>query len=663
MSADLNKLKQKLVSDSSLKNEEIGFYNSALQKCRKALKYRFFLIVNIFLLITVLFFSLSVRAVQAQQKVQIASSEWVDIAKTFLEMSDNDKQKSISQIESEIKAIIKPVGQFTGTQDLLNDQIDSANDLMQEWLNTLQPLLAYRLSLDGLVSVKSSNDYFTNDLEKVFESIPTLLQKTKDKWNSFAVIRFILGNFGTAKIKLILQSIDDSLVWADKIYTYREQVLQILGHNTRQRFLIFNQNIGEARPTGGFIGSYIPIELFKGRLTIGKSQSIYNVDDAKLTPLLTHPANWYYAIDYKGAGESGIRNINYFPCFPTTAAALKREFATSPKGFSSDAIVFLNPQFLQSLWPNDLFINIEPVGEINKFNFLEQVEKLTSPSLLAKDDKNPKAEITPIAEAFISNFSKVITAQSSSKIIATVGLSLLKRDLQIWFDNGDIQNLWEDTDLAGRQTCNNKSEIPTVSFLLANISSDKRSLVTNNQFNIYSENTLGGRTVHFGYTQIIPDKPDLLREFNSETPLSFVGLQIPKNATRLTVSGDQVLQFPGLRENFISDLVRQGKGDMKLLAEAKTVQDSMSDLDKGFAYFQPDGSQVVGAYIRDEKVSKLEFSFFLPDSAGAINFYPQPGMVNTDLSLGDGATFNEFPDIKYINNPDSIAIGKTILFR
>lgn len=668
MSANLSALKAKINLDKKEVNnqeENLGLY--FLDSAKKALKYRFFLYINIFLILSILLTCLAVRLNQTVDNTKLSSPRWTQIAKTFLDMNLEDKDKSISEIRAEVKTILKPVGKFTGTETLINSQIDEFNQLSLEWLDLVGPLLEYRFSLEGLISAKSNNNNFTDDLEKVLNNSQSLILKTKQKWNSLFFIRAILGTLGSDKIKIVLHSIDNLIGFSDEIYNLRDQILQILGHQTRQRILIFNQNIGEARPTGGFIGSYIPVEVFKGRINIGQSQTIYKIDDSKPKPLLTHPANWYYSVDYAGVGESGIRNINYFPCFPTTAKALKREFATSPQGFSSDVIVFLNPQFLQALWPEDLTIEVAEVGEINKYNFLTQIERLTSPSLLAKDIKNPKAEITPIVEGIISNFSKTINSNGVSSIISKVAVALLARNLQIWFNNNTIQNLWENTGLAGRQTCNTSSDIPAVSFLLANLSGDKRSLVTKNQFNIYSESVWGGANIYVNYKQIIPENPGLLRGFNDIAPLSFVGLQVPKNATKLRVQGEQILDLPALRKGFINKVSAINNAEPKVLDEAKIIQDSMIDLEKGFTYFQPDGSQVIGAYIRDEQVSNVGFSFFLPDSSNVssrvINFYPQPGLVNTDLSLGNGAFFKDFPELKYINNQDSVAIGKTLLLR
>ena len=255
-------------------------------------------------------------------------------------------------------------------------------------------------------------------------------------------------------------------------------------------------------------------------------------------------------------GEGGIRNINFFPCFPTTAAAVQREFAKSSNGFSSDAVIFINPQFLESLWPNDLIIKDEIVGEINKINFLEQIEKLTSPSLNAVDLKNPKAEISNVAETFISNFSKILNDKGGADIAYEIGLNLLKRDLQIWFNNPTIQTYWENTGLAGTNSCKEKNKTPNASFILANLSADKRNLITQNQFSFSSEKKLGGNNITFNYTQVIPDKVNLLRGYNNLAPLTFVGLQIPDEATEIKIESPQALSFSPLRKNYFSDVTK-----------------------------------------------------------------------------------------------------------
>jgi hypothetical protein len=613
------------------------------------------------MVLAVLFFSIGVRINQTTAKASQLSPEWLSITKTFLELNKEGKARAISNLKSEIKDTLLPISKFTLTEGIVNAEIDEISELGQEWLKELEPLLVYRFSLDGLISAKSNSDYFTNDLEKVLNNIQPLLQKTKNKWNSLGVIKWILVNFGSVRVKTLIKVVDDIFTWIDSAYPKREELLQLLGHQTRQRFLIFNQNIGEARPTGGFIGSYIPVEIFKGRITIEQSQTIYNVDGSKPFELLTHPASWYYSNEYDLVGEGGIRNINFFPCFPTTAAAIQRDFAKSTNGFSSDAIIFINPQFLESLWPNDLIIKDETVGEINKINFLEQIEKLTSPSLNATNLKNPKAEISNVAETFISNFSKILNNKGGADIAYEIGLNLLKRDLQIWFNNQTIQTYWQETGLAGTNSCKEKNKSPNVSFLLANLSADKRNLITQNQFSLSSEKYLSGNNITFNYTQVIPEKVNLLRGYNSLAPLTFVALQIPDEATSIKIESPQALSFPALRKNYFSEVTKFYGKEPKYIDEAKTVIKSVIEIENGYIYTQPDGSKVVGTYIRDEQLSSVKVSFLLPSTIDYINFNSQPGLVSTSLSLGKGINFLDFPEVKYVNNPESIAIGKTLL--
>jgi hypothetical protein len=613
------------------------------------------------MVLSVLVFSLGVRINQTTTKASELSPEWLSIAKTFLELNKLGKEKAIETLKSEIKNTLLPISKFTLTEEIVNSEINSVSELGQEWLKELEPLLVYRFSLDGLISAKSNSDYFTNDLEKVLNNIQPLLLKTKDKWNSLGTIKWILANFSSIRVKTLIRVIDDIFTWVDNVYPKREELLQLLGHQTRQRFLIFNQNIGEARPTGGFIGSYIPVEVFKGRITIDQSQTIYHVDGSKPFELLTHPASWYYSNEYDLVGEGGIRNINFFPCFPTTAAAVQREFAKSSNGFSSDAIIFINPQFLESVWPNDLIIQDETVGEINKINFLEQIEKLTSPSLNATDLKNPKAEISNVAETFIANFSKILNEKGGADIAYEIALNLLKRDLQIWFNNQNIQTYWEETGLGGTNTCKEKNKTPNASFILANLSADKRNLITQNQFSFSSEKFFNGNRITFNYAQVIPEKVNLLRGYNWLAPLTFVGLQIPDEATEIKIESSQALSFAPLRKNYFFDVTEFYGKEPKYIDEAKTVINSIIEIENGYIYTQPDGSRVVGAYIRDEEISNVKFSFFLPSSVDYINFNSQPGLVSTSLSLGNGINFLDFPEIKYVNNPDSIAIGKTLL--
>jgi hypothetical protein len=59
---------------------------------------------------------------------------------------------------------------------------------------------------------------------------------------------------------------------------------------------------------------------------------------------------------------------------------------------------------------------------------------------------------------------------------------------------------------------------------------------------------------------------------------------------------------------------------------------------------QPDGSYMIGTFIRDRKdVSRVEFNFTIPHT-DSVTFVSQPGLNAVELSLGNGITVNKSGD-------------------
>jgi Protein of unknown function (DUF4012) len=595
------------------------------------IRKRFRLFLLLILVLTVTIFGLGISARQSILNVEQNKSVLLERLKTILTQNDKEQLSTLNDLEAKLLDSIGPIGAWPVVGWVVRNDVNKIKNLSALWLDLIYPFANYKLGTDGFRTILLQERYFTQDLESFLNKSPEFISRTRSDLSSL----WLYSTFGPSQVREIFGLLNSFLDIIEILQRNQESVLTIFGHLQTQKIVLFNQNTGEARPGGGFLGSYIPIEMAKGEMTIGQSQSIYFFDKGVNTNLMAHPASWYYA-HFEGRYEmQGARNANFFPCFPTTANYLQREFAATQNGYNIDTMIMLTPQFLLGYLPDNFVLDIK--GEKIPKNFiLAKIEQITA--LEVVDIKNPKKELTSIFNLIVNQLPQVLKGQALANLLTYTQESLMARDLQIWFRSQSIESLWSTTGFAGDQTCAWRNA-QAITPLIANISTDKRNLITVNEFQL-SKN---GSKLTMDYTQFIPSEAAtiLARGFN-RTGFSMVGIQVPAGSD-VTMTSDQKLLLPFLRDYYTLYIKAENGQDKKLVypEEVQKVIDSSYDLnldrESGFTYTQPDGSQVFGMYVADQNVTKVRFEVQLPSTQSVI-FFGQPGL-NLPLVRYQGNNF------------------------
>jgi len=581
---------------------------------------------------------------------------------TILSSDPENLESEINSLESEIISNLKPLSAMLPVEGIIKEDVGNLIRILKKWLEAYKPLSNYTFTNKGLVNKLDSGKFFTDDLNDFFLKATSLLLETKKIWADISFYKFILSNFSGDKLKSYIENTDELINFFEKIIIDKDYLLNILGHFSNQKLVIFNQNSGEARPTGGFVGSYIPINISKGRLEIQQSQSIYYVDGSTKDLLYAHPVAWNYGYFENSFEDQGLRNLNYFPCFSTTAKTLEDEFSKSGNGYSIDTLLMINPQFLTNFLPANFNVKVDENLVLNSSNLSSEIERVTSTE--AKNISNPKEELTKILNALINKLPEVLSKTSSKDLVEKLLQSIFSRDIQSWYKNPNIQAFVDKLGFSSEQACESP-EINIVTPLIANISGDKRNLLTQNQFNLFKNNSTGEITLK--YKQILPDNPVLQRGFSKDATFTFVGLQLPKKAQKINVQSPQDFKIPFLRKYYDQGVFDVSGKAMRAPESVQKIVDTGKNLysedgsKPGFVYQQPDGSQVVGIYIKDQEISEVTFSFILKDTK-KLKFLGQPGLNEPVFSLGQNVEIENYPETQIITNQQLIQQGLNLKF-
>ena len=557
----------------------------------------------------------------------------IDKIKSILGKNDQDQLDTLNEIETKLVEDLSPLVNTPIVGWIVKNDITKIKELIAKWLDALYPFTNYKFGVDGFRTLLLQDKYFTQDVEKFLDKSPELIAQTRSQINWFLAYNI----FGTTQIKEIFQYLNMIIGILEILVQKKDIVLTTMGHYQTQKIVIFNQNTGEARPTGGFIGSYIPINISKGEMTIGQSQSIYWFDKGVNTDLLSHPAMWYYGFFNGLVDAHGARNSNVFSCFPDSARYLEREFAKTNNGYNIDSVIFITPQYLLGYLPESFSLTINNES-VPKNKILDKIEQITAIEI--EDKLNPKKQLTSIFNLIIKQLPAILKGQALVDLLVYTQESLLNRDMQVWFRSSKVQSLWSSTGFSSEQTCQNKTDLGVISPIIINMSGDKRNLVSSTSFAISKDINTEKKVLTIVLTQILPKNiKQILKRIVNDDGFSMLGIQIPKGAKIISATSSNMLNIPFLRDYYQLQLERENTTNNYIIPpEIQTLIASSYDLSNdnstGFSYLQSDGSEVFGVYTKDDisfQPVTVEFKIDITNSSPNLMFYGQSGLNNPSL--------------------------------
>jgi len=217
----------------------------------------------------------------------------------------------------------------------------------------------------------------------------------------------------------------------NKLDSFFEVVLDILGDKIPRRYLLVFQNNHELRPTGGFVGSMALVDVRNGELV--------NVEVPEGGPYDLQ-AGFHENIIAPRQFWSINPNLNFwdtnlFLHFPSSAELMLKYYEKSG-GPTVDGLIAVNSsvmvEFLKIIGP----IYLEDRGlEINSDNFMIEVQKIVE---ITDKGGKPKAII---GELF-SGVLDIIFKDKSLDYLSALSIfnnSLTSKDIQMYFTNSALQ--------------------------------------------------------------------------------------------------------------------------------------------------------------------------------------------------------------------------------
>lgn len=407
-------------------------------------------------------------------------------------------------------------------------------------------------------------------------------------------------------------------------------ILDMLGDRYPHRYLVLLQNDAEARPTGGFIGSYLIIDLNDGFITKFEFHDVYELD-GQLQEEITPPPDIAALTD-----KWRMRDSNYSPDF-TISAEKAAWFLQKQNGPSVDSVIAINQSFISDLLELTGPLQISNLkSELTSENFQLILNYIIEMKLTG--DQSPKQIMEEIIPAFKG---KLFSQVPLENVIKKVFEGINSKKIMLYSRKNEVQNLFDRLNLSGRvdQTAANEDYLNVIVSSIGGNKSDRYiqqniqhytlinkegSLI--NEVAVTRKHTWNGKDLEhmkqligaFGYDELPDYIADILGRGENK---SYVKIYVPKGSTLVDTNGIDK-------------------------SEVQTFQDE--EINKTYFMFKMD--------VRPASQQKIAISYFLPFKlntvpADSYKFFSQTqpsinaGRLEKKIFLKPGlVSYRQYPD-------------------
>lgn len=231
-----------------------------------------------------------------------------------------------------------------------------------------------------------------------------------------------------AKAQGAIQKIDQEL---SDMVEFLPPILKLLGDKHPHRYLILLQNSNEIRPTGGFIGSFLLVDINDGFITKMDFEDVYKWD-GQLHDHVEPPEEIA-----KLTGEWRLRDSNYSPSFPISAEKA-RWFFEKEGGYTVDTVIAVDQTIL-----GDLLALTGPVyiPEADISLDADNFDAVLSTIIENKDNPtNPK----DVLEQFIPQFKDALRDKADFKeVFSVLTQAAYNKKIQAYSEETSIQDFFK----------------------------------------------------------------------------------------------------------------------------------------------------------------------------------------------------------------------------
>ena len=235
----------------------------------------------------------------------------------------------------------------------------------------------------------------------------------------------------------------------------------LLGKQEPKTYLVLLQNNMELRPTGGFIGSFLLVDVDNGEVTAQKIYDVYDAD-GQLTGFVKPPEA---IVNYLGEASWHLRDSNWDPDFEISA---KRAVWFLDKSLNRkvDGVIGVDLEVLRTLIQQLGSIEVPDYGgTLTADNFYSTIQSEVHKEFFPGSRKKSNY-LTAVFNAVLSKLNKE-GSRNTISLLTGIIKNLDSRDIQFYSTNDVLQSEFNKAGIAGAVSVN------SLGFVEANVGVNK----------------------------------------------------------------------------------------------------------------------------------------------------------------------------------------------
>lgn len=481
----------------------------------------------------------------------------------------NNAQKNFSEAEDSLWFINTDLSFYAQNVNLVKS-VDAllkggkyfaqAGEYFTEALEEFNKLPLYFVSKN--VNKKKENPSITDALKLGLEKTDYAIEKVELAAEEIAIVDTKdLPSDIKAKIDFLKQSIESFSGTLKETSKHFPAIMKLLGDRYPHRYLILLQNNDEIRPTGGFIGSYIIVDMNDGYIDKMTVHDVYDLDGSYGGKIIPPDVISDFTKNLR------LRDANYSPDFPTSASKIKW-IMQKEKGPGVDTIIAINQSLLKDFLEITGPVQVGNFGKLNADNYNLLLSYVIEGKVWG--EKDPKH----ILKVFIPAFKEAIFKEENiGKITSKIYRAVQQKDILMWSGDPDIEALFDATGLSGRiaENVDREDYLSVIDFSLGGTKSEK----------FISENISHGTYID-NYGNVIDEVT--VKRTHAFTDDIYKQWKKIINAYGFTKIPDELIDIMGRGDNRVTIRVYAPEGSSLIDATGVVEEKHDDDLKKTYFY-------------------------------------------------------------------------------
>lgn len=335
------------------------------------------------------------------------------------------------------KSAVETASSIIKTGQILAEVGETLPDLQQN----LTKLIDSFISQNNAVHLERVTETeFVKELNKFFEINQKMLQLLLDAKKEVANIDpiFVPAEY-KEQVSLLKDGVEKLFQFAQNIEQNRAEIKTLLGVDKPHSYLILLQNNAESRPTGGFIGSYLLVEIHQGFITNLLFEDVY-ARDGQMKEVIEPPDEiksltngWY------------LRDSNSWPDFAVSGEKAAW-FLEKEQGPHVDTVIAVNQTLLVPLLEITGPMEAEGLDKpLTAQNYDTVLQYMVEAKLTG--EKEPKK----IFKSFIPELQKkLFSKDSADKALNILIEEAQQKNILFYSRDSALQNLFESFRISGK---------------------------------------------------------------------------------------------------------------------------------------------------------------------------------------------------------------------